>query len=279
MDDVRIGLIGAGRIGGSHARLLAERVPGARLVMVADPRPEAARELADRFGAVAADDPAALLAADLDAVVITASSSAHSELIVAAAQARQGDLLREARVDDPGRGRPCPGRRRRGRGDPPGRLQPPVRRRLPGRPRRGGGRGGRHRPAHALADPRPGAGRPGVGAAVDDLPADADPRLRRAAVAEPGGHARRGVRHRRRAGRAGLQGLGAARHGRGRDHVRQRRPGGGGGELLRGLRVRRPRPRCSGRRGMVTAGDGARTAMVLRDAAACTRRPSAATWS
>ena len=87
MDDVRIGLIGAGRIGSSHARLLAERVPGARLVMVADPRPEAARELADRFGAVAADDPAALLAADLDAVVITASSSAHSELIVAAAQA------------------------------------------------------------------------------------------------------------------------------------------------------------------------------------------------
>src|SRR6478672_8966378 len=87
MDDVRIGLIGAGRIGSSHARLLAERVPGARLEMVADPRPEAARELADRFGAVAADDPAALLAADLDAVVITASSSAHSGLIVAAAQA------------------------------------------------------------------------------------------------------------------------------------------------------------------------------------------------
>jgi myo-inositol 2-dehydrogenase / D-chiro-inositol 1-dehydrogenase len=87
MDDVRIGLVGAGRIGTSHARLVAERVPGARLVMVADPRPSAARTLADRFGAEAAADPAALLDADLDAVVIAASSQAHSDLIVAAAAA------------------------------------------------------------------------------------------------------------------------------------------------------------------------------------------------
>ena len=87
MDDVRIGLIGAGRIGGSHARIVAERVPGARLVMVADPRRPAASALAERFGAAVADDPGALLDADLDAVVITASSSAHSDLIVAAAAA------------------------------------------------------------------------------------------------------------------------------------------------------------------------------------------------
>jgi myo-inositol 2-dehydrogenase/D-chiro-inositol 1-dehydrogenase len=87
MDDVRIGLVGAGRIGSSHARLLSERVPGARLVMVADPRPGAAGDLADRWGAGATDDPAVLLDADVDAVVITASSQVHSELIVAAAQA------------------------------------------------------------------------------------------------------------------------------------------------------------------------------------------------
>lgn len=87
MDDVRIGLIGAGRIGTSHAQIVAERVTGARLVMVADPRPAAARELADRYAAEAVSDPATLLAADLDAVVITASSQAHCELIVAAAEA------------------------------------------------------------------------------------------------------------------------------------------------------------------------------------------------
>lgn len=87
MDDVRIGLIGAGRIGSSHARIVAERVPGARLVSVADPRRSAASALAERFGAGVADDPAALLEADLDAVVITASSTAHCDLIVAAAEA------------------------------------------------------------------------------------------------------------------------------------------------------------------------------------------------
>jgi len=38
-DPVRIGLIGTGRIGGSHAPLLARRVPGARLVALADATP------------------------------------------------------------------------------------------------------------------------------------------------------------------------------------------------------------------------------------------------
>jgi myo-inositol 2-dehydrogenase/D-chiro-inositol 1-dehydrogenase len=87
MEDVRIGLVGAGRIGSSHAQLVRERVPGARLVMVADPRPGSAGALADRLGAEATEDPAVLMGADLDAVVITASSQVHSELIVAAAEA------------------------------------------------------------------------------------------------------------------------------------------------------------------------------------------------
>ena len=38
-DLLRIGLIGAGRIGSSHAEIIARRVPEARLVAVADPRP------------------------------------------------------------------------------------------------------------------------------------------------------------------------------------------------------------------------------------------------
>ena len=38
-EPVRVGLIGTGRIGTSHAQVLARRVPGARLVAVADPRP------------------------------------------------------------------------------------------------------------------------------------------------------------------------------------------------------------------------------------------------
>ena len=87
---MRIGLIGAGRIGMSHADLIARRVPGAELRAVADPRPDAAAALASRYGCAAHSDPARLLAdQQLDAVVIAASSSAQADLI-AARPARQG---------------------------------------------------------------------------------------------------------------------------------------------------------------------------------------------
>jgi myo-inositol 2-dehydrogenase/D-chiro-inositol 1-dehydrogenase len=85
---VRIGLIGAGRIGASHAAVIARRVPEARLVAVADPRPGVAAELAEPLGARGVMSPEAIFAADdIDAVVIAASSTAHAELIVAAAEA------------------------------------------------------------------------------------------------------------------------------------------------------------------------------------------------
>lgn len=86
-----VGLIGAGRIGSSHAQLIAERVAGARLVAVADPRPAAAADLAAWFGARPFTDPAELIASDeVDAVVIAATSEAHADLIVAAARAGKG---------------------------------------------------------------------------------------------------------------------------------------------------------------------------------------------
>ena len=56
--ELGIGLIGAGRIGASHARLIAERVPGARLVAVADPRPGAAAVLTDELGGTPYEAPA-----------------------------------------------------------------------------------------------------------------------------------------------------------------------------------------------------------------------------
>ena len=88
MGPVRIGLIGAGRIGASHARLLATRVPEALLAVVADPRPGVATTLAGPLGARAATDPAEVFNdPDVEAVVITASSTAHAKLITAAAAA------------------------------------------------------------------------------------------------------------------------------------------------------------------------------------------------
>jgi myo-inositol 2-dehydrogenase/D-chiro-inositol 1-dehydrogenase len=85
---LKVGLIGAGRIGTSHAQIIAQRVPGARLAAVADPRPGVADELAQRYGGVGFTNPADLVASpDVDAVVITASSTAHADLIIAAAAA------------------------------------------------------------------------------------------------------------------------------------------------------------------------------------------------
>ena len=85
---VAIGLIGAGRIGTSHAGIIAERVPGARLAAIADPRPEAAQALADRYDARAFADPIELINdSEINAVVIAASSEAHADLIAAAAAA------------------------------------------------------------------------------------------------------------------------------------------------------------------------------------------------
>jgi myo-inositol 2-dehydrogenase/D-chiro-inositol 1-dehydrogenase len=82
---VRVGLVGAGRIGTSHATLLARHLPGADLLVVADPRPAAADALAASLGCRALTDPAELFAdPDIEAVVITAASEAHAELIVAA---------------------------------------------------------------------------------------------------------------------------------------------------------------------------------------------------
>ncbi|HET7476325.1 MAG TPA: Gfo/Idh/MocA family oxidoreductase [Dermatophilaceae bacterium] len=85
---VRIGLIGAGRIGTSHATLLARHVPGVELVVVADPRPGVADALAAVLGCRAATDPAELFEdRGVDAVVVTASADAHAGLVVAAAAA------------------------------------------------------------------------------------------------------------------------------------------------------------------------------------------------
>ncbi len=85
---VRIGLIGAGRIGASHAEVIARRVPEAGLTVVADPRPGAADRIAEPLDARSTTAVEAVLSdSDVDAVVIAASSTAHHSLIVAAAEA------------------------------------------------------------------------------------------------------------------------------------------------------------------------------------------------
>ncbi len=84
---VRIGVIGAGRIGTHHATALARHTAAAELVAVADVYPEAAHALAEELG-VRATSVETMLADDtVEAVAITAGSTAHAELIRRAAAA------------------------------------------------------------------------------------------------------------------------------------------------------------------------------------------------
>ncbi|KWX66260.1 Gfo/Idh/MocA family oxidoreductase [Mycobacterium sp. NAZ190054] len=79
------GLIGAGWIGGFHARTLASRLPGARLVAVADPASAAAERLSVPRSYV---DPLELIAdPTVDAVAICSPAASHADLVVAAARA------------------------------------------------------------------------------------------------------------------------------------------------------------------------------------------------
>jgi myo-inositol 2-dehydrogenase/D-chiro-inositol 1-dehydrogenase len=85
---VRIGLIGAGRIGTHHATTLARRLPEAELVAVADPFEASAQRLGDALGVEWLTDTQALIDDPrIEAVAITCASTAHADLVVAAAQA------------------------------------------------------------------------------------------------------------------------------------------------------------------------------------------------
>src|SRR5437867_8926028 len=84
-----VGLIGAGVMGRVHARNLARRPDGARLVAVADPDPAAGGEVAHQVGAPAVYTSAEELLADpaVEAVVIASPASTHARLVAAAAAA------------------------------------------------------------------------------------------------------------------------------------------------------------------------------------------------
>ena len=87
MAELKLGLIGAGRIGRVHAQNIASRVDGAALVAVTDVAAEAAKSLAEVHSAKVFEEPENLLSADLDAVLICSSSDTHAQFISLAAKA------------------------------------------------------------------------------------------------------------------------------------------------------------------------------------------------
>jgi myo-inositol 2-dehydrogenase/D-chiro-inositol 1-dehydrogenase len=96
---VKVALLGAGRIGQLHGRLLAER-PEVDAVLVADTDAGRAQELAHALGAQSLPVSAALDAAD--AVVIAAATTSHAELVRAAAARRRAIFCEKPLAPDVG---------------------------------------------------------------------------------------------------------------------------------------------------------------------------------
>jgi myo-inositol 2-dehydrogenase/D-chiro-inositol 1-dehydrogenase len=86
---LRIGMIGAGRIGKLHADNLANRIPNARVEAISDINLVAAQALADKLGVkkIFDDYHKILQDKDVDAVFICASTDMHSPISIAAARA------------------------------------------------------------------------------------------------------------------------------------------------------------------------------------------------
>ena len=83
---MRIGLIGAGRIGAVHAANLGA-MSGVTDALLTDVDGERAQRLAEATGLTAVPDVDALLAADLDGLVVAAPTRAHAALLARAAAA------------------------------------------------------------------------------------------------------------------------------------------------------------------------------------------------
>ena len=84
---VRVGLLGAGRIGRLHAELLSGRVDGAALAAVCDADPAAAAEVAGRLRVPWVESATELYdLPDVDAIAICTSTDTHADAIVAAAR-------------------------------------------------------------------------------------------------------------------------------------------------------------------------------------------------
>ena len=87
-NQVRICVIGAGRVGKNHTRIMTQRVPGGNIVAVVDPVTASRQEMAAEYGIAAQFDSLeqALDQCEFEAVIITTPTPTHSALACQAAQ-------------------------------------------------------------------------------------------------------------------------------------------------------------------------------------------------
>jgi len=86
---IKVGVIGAGRIGKIHAETLARRVAGVEVACIVDVNEAAAKELAAKLGVAKYGSDYQIIMQDkaIDAVAICSSTDTHSMLIIEAANA------------------------------------------------------------------------------------------------------------------------------------------------------------------------------------------------
>ncbi|PKG24737.1 Gfo/Idh/MocA family oxidoreductase [Niallia nealsonii] len=89
MKQLKVGLLGAGRMGAFHGETIAKRIPNASLCAIADPFPGAAEKLAEKLGLTIKtyinsgemmEDP------NIDAVIIASPAKTHANNVIAAAK-------------------------------------------------------------------------------------------------------------------------------------------------------------------------------------------------
>ena len=136
---MNVGVIGAGLMGSTHARLLARAIPGASVVAICDP---GRRRWRTSWGSPTVHADALELIADpaVDAVVVASPAATHEPYALACIAAGK-PVLCEKPLGDLGGGRAADRRGRARRRAPPGhgRLHAPLRpglRRPEGPPRR-----------------------------------------------------------------------------------------------------------------------------------------------
>ena len=86
---IKMGIVGAGRIGRLHADILTTRIPGARVLAIADIFAESARSAAEQYGIAdyTADSAELIASGEIDAIVICSSTDTHTRFIIESAQA------------------------------------------------------------------------------------------------------------------------------------------------------------------------------------------------
>jgi myo-inositol 2-dehydrogenase/D-chiro-inositol 1-dehydrogenase len=88
-NNLRFGVIGAGRIGKIHAENIATRIPDVVIAGITDVNVKAAQELADRLHVPAVEEDYHTLLSDptINAVAICSSTDTHAQIVVEAAKA------------------------------------------------------------------------------------------------------------------------------------------------------------------------------------------------